>query len=329
MLRRAISDYPSKISSLVCSFITKNPLYQNQNAKVALCAIGAGLVLSKVFSVFKELFSILRPSFNLSQRYGQKSWAVITGASDGIGKAFAFNLAEKGFNIVLVSRNKEKLEIVAKALKYKCPSIETRTVEADFTEAYKEGFAERIYEEVKDLDISILVNNAGGFIKKTYVDITIKELQDIINLNCLSHALITRVFIPGLAKREKKSAIINVSSIAGGFPQPHRQTYSASKAFLDYLSRGLAYEYPNIDTLSVKPAYVITKMTSYREPDTGAVTPEQLVESSLGLLGKKTHSHGHWKQRIRGWFILGMPDWLRNVYIRNILMTQKVSQKTS
>jgi len=326
MLRRVISDLPSQIPSLVSKFIKNNPLYQNKTAQSIICTIGAGILLSKVFTVVKELFSILRPSFNLPQRYGQKSWAVITGGSDGIGKAFAFSLAEKGFNIVLVSRNKERLDIVAKALQYKFPTIQTRTIAADFTEAYKEGFAERIYEEVKDLDISILVNNAGGFIKKPYVDISVKELQDIINLNCLSHALITRVFLPGLANREKKSAIINISSIAGGFPQPHRQTYSASKAFLDYLSRGLAYEHTNIDILSVKPAYVYTKMTSFRQPDSGAVTPEELVESSLGLLGKKTHSHGHWKQRIRGCFILGMPNWLRDVYIRNILLTQKISK---
>ena len=316
------STIRNNIGSFFCKLGTENVLYQNPSLRILFFSLGAGLVLKSALCWTKCLLSLFRPRFNLGARYGNGTWAVVTGASDGIGKAFAFELASRGFNIVLVSRTQEKLELVAKALQYKYPAIQTRVIVADFVNAAEENFAENIFEQVKDLDISILINNAGGFIKKPYLDISTKEIRDLIVLNSLSHALVSRVFLPKMSARDKKSAIINVSSIAGGFAQPHRQIYSASKGFLDYLSRGLSSEYPNIDILSVKPAYVITGMTSFRQPDTGAITPEQLVEASLNSLGRTTHTYGHWKHRVRGWFILGMPQWLRNIYIKNILMKQ-------
>lgn len=315
-------NIPKNIGSFFCNLGTQNVFYQNPSLRVLFFSLGAGLVLRSALGWAKSLFSVLRPRTNLATRYGNGTWAVVTGASDGIGKAFAFELASRGFNLVLVSRTQEKLELVAKAIKYKYPTVQTKVVVADFVNAPEEGFAENIFKQVEDLDISILINNAGGFIKKPYLDITTKEIRDLIVLNSLSHALVTRAFLPKMYARTQKSAIINVSSIAGAFAQPHRQIYSASKAFLDYLSRGLSDEYPNIDILSVKPAYVITGMTSYRQPDTGAITPEQLVEASLDSLGKTTHTYGQWKHRVRGWFILGMPHWLRNIYIKNTLMTQ-------
>jgi len=314
------------IRSFLCNLGTQNVLYQNPSLRILLFSLGAGLVLRSALGWTKSALSLLRPRANTGANYGKGSWAVVTGASDGIGKAFAFELASRGFNIVLISRTQEKLDIVARAIKYNHPDIQTRVIVADFVNAAEENFAENIYEQVKDLDVSVLINNAGGFIKKPYLDIATKEIRDLIVLNSLSHALVTRVFLPKMQARKQRSAIINVSSIAGGFAQPHRQIYSASKAFLDYLSRGLSSEYSNIDILSVKPAYVITGMTSYRQPDAGAITPEQLVEASLDSLGRTTHTYGHLKHRLRGWFILGLPQFLRNIYIKNILMTQIPSQ---
>ncbi len=114
---------------------------------------------------------IFRKRHDLLQRYagGQtgQAWAVVTGASDGIGAAFCEELARIGFNIALVSRTLSKLETVEKLCKLANPKIKTRIVQADFsnTNRPKEkdvlGFYEDLKKKLEDLDIAILVNNAG------------------------------------------------------------------------------------------------------------------------------------------------------------------------
>ena len=99
-------------------------------------------------------------------RYGKGSWAVVTGATDGIGKAAAMYLANEGFNVVLISRTMAKLETVANELKESAKkhgkNIDTRVVQLDFTKNFDAGTFSKIYQEqLKDLDLSVLVNNVG------------------------------------------------------------------------------------------------------------------------------------------------------------------------
>ena len=99
-------------------------------------------------------------------RYGKDSWAVVTGSTDGIGKASAIYLAKEGFNVVLISRTLERLQNVAKeveaAAKSAGKTIKTKVVQLDFTKTYDAATFKRIYEnDLKSLDISILVNNVG------------------------------------------------------------------------------------------------------------------------------------------------------------------------
>ena len=99
-------------------------------------------------------------------RYGKDSWAVVTGGTDGIGKAAAIHLAREGFNIVLMSRTKAKLDAVAAELvaegKQKGQDIKTKVIQIDFTKTFDADTFSKIYkDELKSLDISILVNNVG------------------------------------------------------------------------------------------------------------------------------------------------------------------------
>ncbi len=98
---------------------------------------------------------------DLLRRYGSGSWVVVTGCTDGIGQAFALEFARRGFNIVLVSRSREKLESVARQIASINAKAETRLIVADFCKSYEADFYERIDSQLKDLDISILVNNVG------------------------------------------------------------------------------------------------------------------------------------------------------------------------
>ena len=103
-------------------------------------------------------------------------------------------------------------------------------------------------EELADLDISLVINNVGVDVLEKYQKLEASTIEDLIKLNCFPVAYINRYFIPILQKRlrEKKlkGAIVNVASIAGLMPMPYYNIYSASKAYVDKLSRSLAYEHP-------------------------------------------------------------------------------------
>ena len=289
--------------------ITDNALYQNENLRLGLFSIGAIFVLFKTLSYTR---AVLTPLFrfpkDLVARYGKNSWAVVTGASDGIGKGYAIELARRGFNVVLVGRNEAKLKAVAQEVKQGAPQAQLRVVVADFVDAYKEGFAEEIEKQVRGLDVSILVNNAGlGEGRGYYHNVSIGTIRDLVMVNALAHAVITRAFLPRLLTRSNKSAIINTSSIGGSIPISFNAVYSGTKAFHDFLSRALSYEYPNLDIMSCKPATVLTKMMDV--PDApGAITVEQYVAVTLGQLGHMNQTFGHWKHRVLKSIMHSLPD---------------------
>ena len=269
----------------------------------------------------KNLLFSLRPSKDLTARYGKNTWALITGGSDGIGKAFSFELASKGFNLILVSRNKQKLEKTAEKIRFQYPSTQIKIIAQDLTDSFKEGFAEGVFNQVKDLDISVLINNAGQGLLKPYGDISSKEIRDIVALNCLSHSLILKAFLPKLSQRKQKSAIINVSSLAAVSPLPKVQIYAATKAFHDYLSRGLSYEYPDIDIMSLKPGTVSTALSKYRKLDSETVTPEECAKAALKDLGTTSQSFGHRKHKIQAFFASITPQFILDIYIKKVLLS--------
>ena len=310
----------------VQSFLTDNPLYQNKHVRLGFFSLGLGFTLLKALSLTRTIMApIFRLNRDLAARYGRGSWAVITGASDGIGKGYVFELARRGFNIVLVGRNEEKLGKVVQELKAAVPQVQTRVVVADFNNAYKEGFAEEIHSQVTGLDVSILINNAGTAAGSKYFhEVPTQTIVNIVMTNCLAHALINRVFLPQLAVRANKSAIINTSSLAGSLPIRYGAIYSASKVFHDYLSRGNTYEHPNLDILSVKPGSVATKMANYRDPSLTSITVEEYVQATLSKVGSVNHSYGHWKHCLLGYLLEYLPEFVKaGMFKRRFEATKK------
>jgi len=132
-------------------------------------ALAMGLFTGTVWS-YRTLCVMLRScGFGTKctvARYGQYSWAVVTGATDGIGKAAAIHLAREGFNIVLISRTLTKLQDVAKEVEEEAlkanKQIKTRVIQLDFTKTYDANHFKKVYEEsLQELDLSVLVNNVG------------------------------------------------------------------------------------------------------------------------------------------------------------------------
>ena len=132
------------------------------------------IVLKAIFNVFYLVYRhYIRKPFDLKLRYGEGSWVIVTGATDGIGKSMCIEFAKLGFNIILVSRTLSKLNDVANELKLINSNILTEVIEFDFTilftiHDYQLAFSEVIEKK----DISILVNNVGFTESKTFRSLT-------------------------------------------------------------------------------------------------------------------------------------------------------------
>ncbi|KAF7342034.1 putative short chain dehydrogenase protein [Mycena venus] len=205
--------------------------------------ITAVYILSKVFDL---LWVFSRPSNlhrYLHRKNGEPAWALVTGASDGIGKALCFELASRGFNVVLHGRNRSKLETVHDALRQAHPTREFRVLILDATTCQKDGVSlAPLAAELADLHLTVLINNAGGQRDdfRCMHEYTKQELIDSVNLNATFTLLMTHAFLPTLIKNAP-SLCVNVGSLADN-GVPTVASYAASKNFVNGLSRSLANE---------------------------------------------------------------------------------------
>lgn len=176
--------------------------------------------------------NFLRPPKNL-KKYG--SWALVTGPTDGIGKGFAFQLARKGLNLVLVGRNPDKLKDVSDEIQAKFGNktkIITKTVVVDFSGDLDEGIG-RIREAIEGLDIGVLINNVG--ISYPYArffhEVDEELLKNLIKINVEGTTKVTQAVLPGMLQR-KRGAIVNIGSGAAIVipSDPLYAVYAATKA---------------------------------------------------------------------------------------------------
>ena len=172
---------------------------------------------------------------NYNEKYGP--CALITGASSGIGAEFAQQLGEKGLNLVLVARRKDRLEKVANQIEQK-NKVKVRTLSVDLLSA---NFLEEIRMVTDDLEIGLLVNNAGMLSIGNYLDSPIDNDLQMIDLNIKVPAILTHHFVKKMVER-KKGGIIFTASMLGFMGTPYAATYAGTKAHEIVKTEGLAYE---------------------------------------------------------------------------------------
>jgi 17beta-estradiol 17-dehydrogenase / very-long-chain 3-oxoacyl-CoA reductase len=183
-------------------------------------AIGAATLLTAAYKLGSLAYVYTRPSSlprYLKTSDGSPAWAFITGASDGVGKAFAGDLASRGFNIVLHGRNPTKLEAVKADLETRYPSREVRIVIADASKLSEIDFP-AIAQSVADIKLKVLVNNAGTTMPRGHEfdaleAYTAKELEANMTVNGTFHVVLTGALMPNLAANEP-SLILNIGTIA-------------------------------------------------------------------------------------------------------------------
>jgi short-subunit dehydrogenase len=193
---------------------------------------------------------------NFQAQYGP--WAMVTGASSGIGKEFAVQLAERGMNLVLVARRKSLLDALAHSLR-DTKGVQVKIVDADLTLA--EG-TQRLADATDGLEIGLLVSNAGAEIHGPFLDQDPALGAGLIQLHAITPMWLAHYY-GGLMRQLGRGGIIFVSSVTGFGGTPYLTTYSATKAYLLNFGESLHYELKkhNIDVTVLAPGITRTALT--------------------------------------------------------------------
>lgn len=271
--------------------LSLGPLGDQTPLSAALIAIGALTVASVSFTLTRFLAStFILPGTPLSSFGSKGSWAVITGASDGIGKEFALQLARKGFNLVLVSRTQSKLDALAKSIE----GVEVETLALDFAQPTEADYA-NLKKTVQGKTVAVLVNNVGQShsIPVVFAETETSEMQSIIRINCEATLRVTQTILPQMLP-QKKGLILNMGSFAGLTPTALLATYSGSKAFLQAWNNALASELaPQGITVQLVQAYLVTSaMSKVRRASWLIPTEKAFVRATLGKIGNQGGSYG-------------------------------------
>ncbi|KAJ0242905.1 Very-long-chain 3-oxoacyl-CoA reductase 1 [Hirschfeldia incana] len=289
----------------ICTYFKSQPTWL-----LLLFTLGSITTLKFLFTLLTSFYIyFLRPAKNL-RRYG--SWAIITGPTDGIGKAFAFQLAHKGLNLVLVARNPDKLKSVSDSIQAKHPKTQIKTVLMDFSGDIDEG-VERIKEAIEGLEVGVLINNAGVSYPyaKYFHEVDEELLGNLIKINVEGTTKVTKAVLGNMLKR-KRGAIVNMGSGAAALipSYPFYSVYAGAKTYVDQFSKCLHVEYKKsgIDVQCQVPLYVATKMTKIRRASFLVASPEGYAKAALRFVGYEPRCTPYWPHALMGYVVSALPE---------------------
>lgn len=221
-------------------------------------------------------------------------WAIVTGASSGIGKEFARQLAGSGLNLVLVARRGTLLEELSKNLSQEF-KIQCKVIVLDLT---KEGFISDIDTAVKDLDIGLLVSMQGEGIAGSFLKTSREELLEVLSINLTSHLELVHYFAPKLVNRGR-GGIVMVGAMGASLGVPYIANIAASKAYIESLGEALHIELKehNVNVFTLLPGPTNTDLIVKEfgmEIDSMPIKPmavNQVVAEGLKALQANQSSH--------------------------------------
>uniref|UniRef100_A0AC35UDU6 Estradiol 17-beta-dehydrogenase 12 n=1 Tax=Rhabditophanes sp. KR3021 TaxID=114890 RepID=A0AC35UDU6_9BILA len=283
---------------------------------------GAAISIVAVYAS-KVVYRLMYPFFiaqtpNLHRLAGAK-YAVITGSTDEIGKAYATQLAQKGFNIVLISRTQSKLETIKKEIE-DAAGVEVETIAFDFTNADVKDYERIIFEKLRSLEIGILVNNVGtatDYPEILHKTVDVQKNRDINIMNTLPVTILSQEVLKQMVPR-KSGIIINIGSLLGSDLMLGWSVYSSTKKYISHLSGILHKEYSpfGITIQSTCPGLITTNLSKVKGSSTFVPTPSTYVHSALNTVGNIQETAGYFPHQLEFEVIKLLPTFVLDYFMR-------------
>ncbi|CAI2354140.1 unnamed protein product [Caenorhabditis sp. 36 PRJEB53466] len=272
--------------------------------------IGVGFValLYVLYRLLVSLFNILGPyvlfrPIDLKKRAGA-SWAVVTGATDGIGKSYTFELASRGFNVFLVSRTQSRLDTTKREILERHPQVEA------------------LLATLNEVNIGVLINNVGAFYEYPEVlhkvEGGVAAIANIVTINTLPPTLLSAGIIPQMLTR-KAGIIVYIGSFAGASKMSEWAVYSAAKKYVSWFTAILRKEYGNqgITFQNIAPMMV-----------------DSFAKSALNTIGHVGETTGYFSHQIQAEGMSLLPEFVVDraivgvsAKIRNAALEKKEQRK--
>jgi short-subunit dehydrogenase len=257
------------------------------------------------------------------EKYGP--WAVVTGASDGIGQAFARELAAQGLNLVLVARRKDRLVALAEQLASEF-KVDVRIQPTDLS---CRSSAFDFLSSTADLEVGLLVAAAGFGSAGSALLGDDRTEADLVAVNCGAVLQQCLYYSRRMAKR-RRGGMILLSSVVAFQGTPYSANYAASKAYVQTLAEGLGEELKakGVDVLSVAPGPIASGFAARADMNLGqTMTPEVVARVSLAALGKQRTVRPGWLSKLLGWGLSTAPRPLRVQIIGRIMQGMTKHQR--
>jgi len=265
--------------------------------------LGLVVLLKFLFSLCQGIYIAFIRQGKPLKKFGE--WAVVTGATDGIGKAIAGEMVAAGMSVVIIARTQSKLdetkselEKIAKDKKKEC-KVEVLCI--DFTQfgGPETDAHQRAVKALEGKNIGVLVNNVGVSYEfpMWFHDLTDADVKNLLTMNVESVVWMTRIVLKGMVER-KNGAILNISSASALIPAPLLALYAATKQFVEKFSKELDTEYGKykIKVQSQAPLWIATKLASVRREKASIFTPlpEVYAKGAVKLIGYESSNAGYW-----------------------------------
>jgi uncharacterized protein len=257
-------------------------------------------------------------------RYGP--WALVTGASDGIGQALARQLAAARLNIVLVARRENTLHALAAELTT-AHNVQTRVVAVDFTTPHA---LEIVENRTSDLDVGVAVLAAGFGHAQPFLDSPLRSQLDMIAVNVTAVAALTHSLGQRMAARGS-GAIVLFGSLLGWHGVPGQVTYAATKAYVQALAEGLGRELAQhgVGVLAVAPGPVHSGFAQRAGMTISfADSPEAIAAATLSALGRSTTVVPGWRGKMLTAAMTTLPRRIRIMLLGRIVTGMRTPGST-
>lgn len=242
-----------------------------------------------------------------THQYGP--WAVITGASDGIGRAIATELAAAGFDLVLIARRQAALDALAAELT-DAHGISTRVFPQDL--ATPQGW-QIACAATADLDVGLFVASAGFGTSGAFLDADVETELQMVDVNCRAITGMTHHYARRLARRGRGGVIL-LSSLVAFQGAPQAANYAATKAYIQSLAEGLSVELAEhgVDVLATAPGPVRSGFAARADMKMGqAATPEEVARGTLRALGRRGLVRPGALSKLLAWSLAMLPRVVR------------------